>query len=198
MPKVHKFEITKNVINTEDFEYIQVHCSDDLKGRPISGGPEKQTQKVSNLIEILLKTLVTTLKTYMKDDCNSLRKLPSNISLDSSMYSFDISSLYTSIPTKLWIEAIRYWLHKKRELIPQRFTNYFIIKSLKFLLKNNKVLFDDHRYIQLIETAMGTKCAPLSNCWLLRKDKTFYQRTPKILQWKWMLVNYEIIKMLYG
>ena len=73
MPKVHKSEITKNVINTEDFEYIQVHCSDDLKGRPISGGPEKQTQKVSNLIEILLKTLVTTLKTYMKDDCNSLR-----------------------------------------------------------------------------------------------------------------------------
>ena len=39
LPKVHKCEITKNVINTENSEYVQVHCPDDLKGTPISGGP---------------------------------------------------------------------------------------------------------------------------------------------------------------
>ena len=43
------------------------------------------------------------------------------------MYSFDIPSLYTSIPTELGIEAISYWLYKKCELIPQRFTKGFII-----------------------------------------------------------------------
>ena len=63
--KVHKSEIIKNVINTEDSEYIQVHCPDDLKGRPISGGPESPTQRLSNVIEILLKPLVPTLKTYL-------------------------------------------------------------------------------------------------------------------------------------
>ena len=51
------------------------------------------------------------------------------------MYSCDISSLYTSMPTELGIEAISYYLHKKRELIPQRFTNNFINESLKFVLK---------------------------------------------------------------
>ena len=64
------------------------------------------------------------------------------------MHSCDISSLHTSIPTELGIEAISYWLHKKRELIPQRFTNDFITESLKFVLKNNIVLFDEHMYLR--------------------------------------------------
>ena len=37
---------------------------DNLKGRLISGDPESPTQRLSNLIEILLKPLVPTLKTY--------------------------------------------------------------------------------------------------------------------------------------
>ena len=69
-----------------------------------------------------------------------------------------ISSLCISTPTELGIEAINYWFHRKRELISQRFTNDFIIESIKFLLKN--VLFYDHMYLYLLGTAMGTKCAP--------------------------------------
>ena len=68
LPKIHKSEIIKNVINSEDSEYIQVHYPDDLKGRSVSGGPEGPTQRSSNLIGILLKPLVPTLKTYIKDD----------------------------------------------------------------------------------------------------------------------------------
>ena len=68
LPKVHKSEIIKNVINTRDSEYIQVYYPDDLKGTSISGGPESTTQRLSNLIEILLKPLGPTLKTYVKDD----------------------------------------------------------------------------------------------------------------------------------
>ena len=100
--------IIKNVINTENSEYIQVHCPNDLKGRPIYGGPESLTQQLSNLIEILLKPQVPTLKTYIKDDWDFLRKLPTKIPFDSTMYSYDISSLYTLIPTELGIEAISY------------------------------------------------------------------------------------------
>ena len=49
----------------------------------------------------------------MKDYWDFLRKLPTKPPFDSTMYSCDISSLYTSIPTELRIEAISYWLHKK-------------------------------------------------------------------------------------
>ena len=54
------------------------------------------------------------------------------------MYSYNISNVYTLIPTELRIEAIRYWLHKKRSLIPQRFRNDFIIESLNIVLKKRQ------------------------------------------------------------
>ena len=62
MFKVHKSEITKNVINTKNYEYIQVHCPNDLERRSLLSGPENLTQRLSNLIEMLLKPLVHTLK----------------------------------------------------------------------------------------------------------------------------------------
>ena len=83
--KVHKSEIVKNVIYSEDSEYNQVHCPDDLKGRLIPGGLEIPTQRLSNLIEILLKPLVPTLKTYKKDDWDFLRNLPTKIPFDNTM-----------------------------------------------------------------------------------------------------------------
>ena len=106
LPKVHKSKIIKNVRNTENFEYTQVHCPDDLKWRPISGGPESPTQRLSNLIEISLKPLACTLKSYIKDVRDFLGKLPTKVPFDSTMYSCDILSLYTSIPTELGIEEI--------------------------------------------------------------------------------------------
>ena len=62
-------------------------------------------------------------------------KLPTKIPFDSTMYSSGISSLYASIPTETGIELISYCLHRKQELIPQQFTNDFIIESLKFISK---------------------------------------------------------------
>ena len=81
----------------------------NLKGRPISGDPDFLTQQcnLSNLIEILIKPLFTTSKPYMKDDS----KLPTRIPIDCTMYSYNISNLFTSIPTEFAVEAVGYWLH---------------------------------------------------------------------------------------
>ena len=95
------------------------------------------------------------------------------------MYPCIISSLCISKPIELGIEVINYWFHRKQELISQRFTNDFIIESIKFLLNNN-VLFDDHMYLYLLGTAMSTKCAPvcLFNC-RLAETKLFINKLPK-------------------
>ena len=95
-------------------EYVEIINLADLKGRPISGGPESPTQRLSNLVEILLKPLVPTLKTSVKDDWDFLRQLPEKLPFQGTMYSCDITSLYTSIPTELGIEAINYWSGKKK------------------------------------------------------------------------------------
>ena len=51
------------------------------------------------------------------------------------MYSCDIESLYTSRPTEFGLEAIEYWIMRKRDLIQQRFTTEFILELIKFILK---------------------------------------------------------------
>ena len=52
------------------------------------------------------------------------------------MYSCDIETLYTSLPTELGLEAIEDWIMSKRDLIPQHFTKEFILESIELILKN--------------------------------------------------------------
>ena len=40
----------------------------DLKGRPIVGGPNSPTQRISGLLEKILSPTVSCLKTYIKDE----------------------------------------------------------------------------------------------------------------------------------
>ena len=109
-----------------------------------------------------------------------------------TLYSVDITSLYTSINNNLGIEAICFWLDKHKELIPERFSKDFIIQSLKFVLENNNFLFDEEFYQQVNGTAMGTKVAPIYACLTiayLEESKLFNTVLPNIFnveQCKWI------------
>ena len=85
------FEINSIALSTDD--YIEVFEPEDLKARPIISGPESPTQRLSCLIENLLKPVVSCLITYVKDDWDSLN-------FDSVHYSCGIESLNTSILIK--------------------------------------------------------------------------------------------------
>ena len=57
-----------------------------------------------------------------------------------------------------------------------------MIESLKFVLKNNNILFDDQMYLQQLGTAMGTECAPPYACLTvgyLGETKLFTNELPK-------------------
>ena len=159
-PKVHKNKDIINACKNSDSEYIHMPAPQDLKGRPIIAGPESPTQRLSELLEKLLSPLVPSLKSYIKDDWDFLRKLPHSLSFDCELFSVDIVSLYTNIPHDLGNEAVSYYVDKYRDKIPSRFTKEFILESLMFVLKNNNFLFNGTLYHQKTGTAMGTKCAP--------------------------------------
>ena len=98
------------------------------------------------------------------------------------MYSCDIESLYTSIPTKLGLEAIKYWIMRKQSLIPRCFPKEFILESIEFILKSNIFLFDSKMFNQIFGTAMGTKFAPPCACLTIgyqEETKLFTQELPK-------------------
>lgn len=68
--------------------------------------------------------------------------------------------LYSNIPHELGLEAIEHWIDKFPDLLHDRFTKPFILRSLKFILEHNFMNFEGIAHQQKLGTAMGTKVAP--------------------------------------
>ena len=85
---------------------------------------------------------------------------------------------------------------RKLHLIPKRFTKEFILEPIEFILKNN-ILFDSKMFNQIIETAMGTKCARPSACLTIgsqEETKLFMQELPKSFSNEKCLLIKELFK----
>ena len=135
-------------INKENKTYVELDQPEELKSRPIIAGPVAPTQRLREFLDIVLKHLVPTLKTYIKEEWDFLRKLPREFEQEIELYYCDVTSLYT----------------KKHDLIPERLNSNFIIDEAKFIPENNNILFDGTLYKQTAGTAMGTKFAPSYAC----------------------------------
>ena len=164
LPKIHKSKEIIDKFKQTNTEYVEMTVPGDLKGRPITAGPKAPTRGLSELLEKILSPLVPRLKTYVKDDKDFLSRIPRQVDYDCELISCDIVSLYTNIPHELGIEAVRYWVERYPELIPQRFTTEFIVESVLFVLENNFFMFDGICRHQVIGTAMGTVMAPPYAC----------------------------------
>ena len=164
LPKIHKSKPIAEKFAETNAEYAEMDAPDDLKGRPITAGPKTPTRGLSELLEKILAPLVPHLKTYVKDDRDFLSRIPRNIDYECDLISWDVVSLYTSIPHDLGIEALRYWLTKYKTLVPPRFTTDFIIEAALFILQNNNFVFDGVYYHQEVGSAMGTVFAPPYAC----------------------------------
>ena len=133
---------------------------EDLKLRPIIAGPNCPTRPLSNFVDIIIKPLLLHVKSYIKDSNDFLKKCSRSNSPDTVLATFDITSLYTSIPHTYGLEAMKYWLEKYRASINQRFSTEFILEAIEFILSNNTFSFNDSFYEQLLGTAMGSIFAP--------------------------------------
>ena len=74
--------------------------------------------------------------------------------------TFDIISLYTSIPHNFGLETINYFMTKYQEDLHARFKKKLVLESANFILKNNMLTFNSKFYLQIKGTAMGTIFAP--------------------------------------
>ena len=157
LPKVHKSNTIKNQVSST---VIHVPRPSDLKFRPIVGGPNCPTSRLSNLVDILLKPFVIKIDSHIADTKDFLRSLPYEIDDDCELVTFDIASLYTNVEKELGVEAIRYWIQTYPELLHPRFTEEFVIEAIELILENNVFFFNDELYLQRSGTAMGTKMAP--------------------------------------
>ena len=74
----------------------------------------------------------------------------------TTLVTFDVKSLYTSIPHNYGLKAISFWIEKYPDSLQSRFSKKFVLKSIKIILENNNYNFNDVFYRQISVTAMGT------------------------------------------
>lgn len=163
-PKIHKCKTILDEIKRNPQHVINIDGAADLVGRPIIAGTNSPTRHLSDLISEILRPIVPTQTSYVKDDWDYLRKIPHKLDGKYKLFGCDIKSLYTSIPHELGLKAIKYWINRCRDLIQPRFTNSFILESIEFLLKNNNCIFKEELYNQINGTAMGASFAAFYAC----------------------------------
>lgn len=160
LPKLHKCTEYFSDIVIDSFGCISIPAPTDLKFRPIISSRFSPTNRLSSFLDEILKPLVVLLGSHCRDTFMFLEKLPTTVEKDSILMTFDVISLYTSIPHELGYRSIDYWLGKHNDLIPNEFDKSFILKGLEIILENNYFTFEDNCYLQKTGTAMGTKVAP--------------------------------------
>ena len=131
-------------------------------GRPICNTINTPTMNLSKWVDIQLQPLVKKLPSYPQDDNHFLKKINDinknqTLPPNSLLVTWDVKSLYTNIPHKEGLEALRITLD--RENIPSAKANT-IIKFSELVLTSNHFKFLGQNYLQMSGTAMGIKIAP--------------------------------------
>ena len=123
-------------------------------------GPSSPTHRLSIFIDLILKQLCKHVPSFVRDDIDFLQQILEEIDENSLFVSFDVVSLYTSIPHELGLTAVKYWLNSYKGLIARPFSKEFILAAISIVLKANTFHFDGKFYRQIQGTAVGTKMAP--------------------------------------
>ena len=105
--------IIEFAINTQNSDTIEIFEPNDLKLRPIVGGPKCPTRKLSQLIDILLKPFLKHIKSFIFHSLDFLNQCPKDVDEDTEIVTFHVISLYISIPHEFGLEAIDHFLTKR-------------------------------------------------------------------------------------
>ena len=62
LPKIHKSQLITNTIKKQNSEVVSINEPQDVKVRPVAGGPKCPTRKLSELIDSLLKHFLEHVK----------------------------------------------------------------------------------------------------------------------------------------
>ena len=177
LPKIHKSKEINEACSVSTSNYVELQAPNNLTFRPIVAGPTCETHRLSNLLDILLQPYTKHIKSYIKDTKDFLQKLPTELTENSILVSFDVVNLYSNIPHNLGLEAITYWLNKFPDELPNRISKNFILEGIKFILENNIFFFNDTFFLQSKGTAMGSKFAPIyATLVLAYLEETMYEK----------------------
>ena len=130
-----------------------------VPGRPIISNSGYFTENISAFVDHHLQPLATTVKSYIKDTNDFLRKIKGfqNITEDTILCSIDVVGLYPNIPHDEGLKALEKKLNERQN---PKIPTETLVKMADLVLKNNVFLHNGKTYRQKRGTAMGTKKLP--------------------------------------
>ena len=158
---LHK-NILKNIDESKlgSFRLLAKLHKPKFSWRPIINCKNHPNSNICNLIDQLLRPIVTKTETYIKDSQNLIQKTKDLVfDKEPYIYSLDIVSLYTNIIPNNAIDKITHFM--------RRFLDCFDIdiiglnKLLKIMFNTNVFKFDTKFYRQIKGLPMGCICGPM-------------------------------------
>ena len=140
------------------YTLLKIHKPNNPE-RPVISSVNSHTEKISACVDEFLRPLVQSLPSHFRDTTDlsirlkNLGGVPENCILATS----DVSSLYTNIDTDNGLAIIEKELAKTGQIQPSAKTLTCLLEKV---LKLNNFTFDNHNFIQVKGTAMGTRAAP--------------------------------------
>ena len=125
----------------QNSEVFSINKLQDLKVRPIKGGPKCPSRKFSDLIYTLLKPFLKHGKNYIRDSIYFLNKCDRNLDGNTVIPTFLVVCLYANIPHLFRLEVVRYFLLKYKDDFHPRFNITFLLESVGFILKKHLFLW---------------------------------------------------------
>lgn len=128
-------------------------------GRPIVSACDGPTEKLSQFIDYHIKGLAQMVDLYIKDTNDFIWKLHKlgPVPKQSLLVTIDISALYTSIPHKDDIAALK---EASDKCLNQEPKTWIILQLMLFVLRKTCFKFNEKFYEHISGKTMGIKCAP--------------------------------------
>ena len=130
-----------------------------VPGRPVVSCSGSLSERLSEIVDFLLKPFLPFVDSYLKDTKHFLSKFRSlpDLPPGALLVSLDVVGLYPSIPHSEGLAALFDFLVERG--VPHT-TASDIVKLAKFVLENNVFEFNSKIFLQISGTAIGTRMAP--------------------------------------
>ncbi|KAJ1155488.1 hypothetical protein NDU88_008218 [Pleurodeles waltl] len=128
-------------------------------GRPIISGINSPTEKLSEYIDLFLQPFVRNLPSYIKDTTHLVSLIADYEWTEGNfLATLDVTSLYTCIPKKEGMAAIRHFLDKREAMFLEH--SNMLMDLINLVMDNNIFLHEGSWYRQQQGVAIGAKFSP--------------------------------------
>ena len=159
-------------------------CLKNIPGRPVISNCGVLTEKVSEFLDLHLKTVYQNGWSYIKDSGDFLKKIGDvgNIPENAILVTADVVGLYPNIPHNAGLKALTNMFEAREH---KAVSTDDLVKMARFVLENNYFEFNGDVKKQISGTAISTKFALAYVCIFTDEHETKFLQSQSLQPLVW-------------